>query len=166
MPPNERPVLTEYLFHTPLTTRWSDNDLYGHVNNVTYYSYFDSVANLYLIEVGGLDILHGPVIGLVVESRCEYHAPLAYPTALIAGMRVDRLGNRAATYGIAIFAEGEDRAAAHGHFVHVFVDRATRKPVPIPQPLRDALARLVTSQASASQVRLTDRGTGRPGQGQ
>lgn len=145
MPPTERPVLTEYLFHTPLTTRWSDNDLYGHINNVAYYSYFDSAVNLYLIEAGGLDIAHGAVIGLVVESQCQYHAPLAYPTPIVAGLRVDRLGNRAVTYGIGIFAEGDDPAAAHGHVVHVFVDRASRKPVAIPPPLRDALARLVAS---------------------
>jgi acyl-CoA thioester hydrolase len=143
--PAERPALTDYRFHTPLTTRWSDNDAYGHINNVTYYSYFDSVANLYLIQAGGLDITGGAVIGLVVESRCQYHAPLAYPTALVAGLRVDRLGNRAVTYGIAIFADGEDLAAAHGHVVHVFVDRASRTPVAIPPPLRDALTRLVTS---------------------
>ncbi len=145
MPATERPVLTEYLFHTPLTTRWSDNDVYGHINNVAYYSYFDSAINLYLIETGGLDIAHGAAIGLVVESHCEYHAPLTYPTPIIAGIRVDRLGNRAVTYGIAIFAKAEDRAAAHGHVVHVFVDRATRTPVAIPPPLRDALARLVTA---------------------
>ncbi|MBC7975024.1 MAG: acyl-CoA thioesterase [Myxococcales bacterium] len=143
MPAAERPALTEYLFHTPITTRWSDNDIYGHINNVTYYSYFDSAANRYLIEVGGLDISRGGVIGLVVESGCTYHAPLSYPTPLVAGMRVDRLGNRAVTYGMAIFAEGETLAAAHGHFVHVFVDRVTRKPVAIPPLLRDALARLV-----------------------
>jgi len=143
--PTERPVLTEYLFHTPVTTRWSDNDLYGHINNVAYYSYFDSVMNLYLIELGGLDIAHGAVIGLVVESHCQFHAPLAYPTPLVAGLRVDRLGNRAVTYGIAIFAEGDDNASAHGHVVHVFVDRQTRKPVSIPPPLRDALARLSAS---------------------
>ena len=145
MPPTERPVLTEYLFHTPLTTRWSDNDLYGHINNVAYYSYFDSAVNLYLIEAGGLDIVHGAVIGLVVESQCQYQAPLAYPTPIVAGLRVDRLGNRAVTYGLAIFAEGDDRAAAHGHVVHVFVDRGSRKPVAIPPSLRDALARLVAS---------------------
>jgi acyl-CoA thioester hydrolase len=145
MPATERPVLTEYLFHSPLTTRWSDNDLYGHINNVAYYSYFDSIINLYLIELGGLDIANGAVIGLVVESQCQYQAPLAYPTPLIAGLRVDRLGNRAVTYGLGIFAEGEDAAAAHGHVVHVFVDRGSRKPVSIPPPLRDALARLVAS---------------------
>jgi acyl-CoA thioester hydrolase len=143
--PAERPALTEYLFHTPLTTRWADNDIYGHINNVAYYSYFDSAANLYLIEVGGLDIFHGSVIGLVVESQCQFHAPLSYPTPLIAGIRVDRLGNRAVTYGIAIFAEGEELAAANGHFVHVFVDRATRKPVQIPPQLREALAAIAAS---------------------
>lgn len=136
-----RPTLTDYKHHTPITTRWSDNDLYGHLNNVVYYSYFDSVANQYLIEAG-LDIHHGATIGLVVESHCNFHAPLAYPTPLVAGLRVDRLGTRAVTYGIAIFAEGETLAAAHGHFVHVFVDRATRAPVAIPPALREALARL------------------------
>lgn len=142
---SERPGLGDYRFHTPLTTRWSDNDVYGHVNNVAYYSYFDSAVNLYLIEAGGLDIHGGEAIGLVVESHCTYHAPLAYPQPLIAGVRVDRLGNRAVTYGIAIFAEGEDRAAAHGHFVHVFVDRRSRTPVAIPPRLRDALAVLSSS---------------------
>lgn len=137
----DRPARSSYPFHTPITTRWSDNDIYGHINNVVYYSYFDSAANLYLIQ-HGLDIASSPVIGLVVESRCQYHAPLAYPVALSAGVRVDKLGNRAVTYGIAIFAEGEELAAAHGQFVHVFVDRETRTPTPIPAPLRSALQRL------------------------
>jgi acyl-CoA thioester hydrolase len=141
--PAERPVRSDYRYHAPITTRWSDNDVYGHVNNVVYYSYFDSVANLFLVREGGLDIHAAPVIGLVVESACQYHAPLAYPTPLVAGLRVDRLGQRAVTYGIAIFADNDDRAAAHGHFVHVFVDRAARTPVPIPAPLRTALERLV-----------------------
>jgi acyl-CoA thioester hydrolase len=126
MPPAERPSLTEYRFHTPLTTRWSDNDIYGHINNVTYYSYFDTIANHYLIHEGGLDIVTSPVIGLVVESRCTYRAPLAYPDTLRAGLRVDKLGNRSVTYGIGIFKEGEEQAAAHGYFVHVFVDRQSR----------------------------------------
>ncbi|NOK18888.1 acyl-CoA thioesterase [Corallococcus carmarthensis] len=120
-----------------------DNDAYGHINNVTYYSYFDTVANHYLIHEGGLDIHTGAVIGLVVESKCAYHAPLAYPDRLRAGLRVDRLGNRSVTYGIAIFKEGDEQAAAHGHFVHVFVDRQTRKAVAMPDRLREALARLV-----------------------
>ncbi|RKH54079.1 acyl-CoA thioesterase [Corallococcus sp. AB050B] len=119
-----------------------DNDVYGHINNVTYYSYFDTVANHYLIHEGGLDIHAGEVIGLVVESKCAYHAPLAYPDRLRAGLRVDRLGNRSVTYGIAIFKEGEEQAAAHGHFVHVFVDRKTRKAVAMPDRLREALEKL------------------------
>ena len=110
-----------------------DNDVYGHVNNVAYYSYFDTAANAYLIAEGGLDIAHGPVIGLVVESRCSYHAALAFPQPLVAGVRVDKLGTSSVTYGIAIFAGAEPLAAAHGHFVHVFVDRVTRAPRPIPR---------------------------------
>ena len=122
-----------------ITTRWMDNDIYGHINNVAYYSFFDTAANRFLIERGGLDILASPVIGLVVESRCVYHAPLAYPQELRAGVRVDKLGNRAVTYGIAVFAADDDRAAAHGHFVHVFVDRATRVATAIPPTIRAAL---------------------------
>lgn len=137
--PIERPTLDEYPYVTAITTRWMDNDIYGHVNNVAYYSFFDSAANQFLIERGGLDIAGGSVIGLVVESKCAYHAPLAYPQRLRAGVRVDTLGNRAVTYGIAIFSIDDERAAAHGHFVHVFVDRATRTPTPIPAELRAAL---------------------------
>ena len=147
--PRDRPRLDDYPFHTSITARWSDNDIYGHINNVAYYSYFDSAANLFLIREGGLDITRDDVIGLVVESRCEYHAPLAYPATLLAGVRVDKLGNRAVTYGIAIFGETEPRAAAHGHFVHVFVERATRRPVAIPPRLREALARLVAGEDGA-----------------
>lgn len=131
-----------YRYFLPITTRWMDNDVYGHINNVTYYSYFDTVANHYLIHEGGLDIHTGPVIGLVVESKCAYRAPLAYPDRLRAGLRVDKLGNRSVTYGIAIFKEGESQAAAHGHFVHVFVDRHSRKAVALPERLREALQRL------------------------
>jgi acyl-CoA thioester hydrolase len=131
-----------YRYFLPITTRWMDNDAYGHINNVTYYSYFDTVANHYLIHEGGLDILSSPVIGLVVESKCSYRAPLAYPDRLRAGLRVDKLGNRSVTYGIGIFKEGEEQAAAHGYFVHVFVDRDSRKAVAIPERLREALARL------------------------
>ncbi len=140
-----KPSISEYPFVTSITTRWSDNDIYGHINNVTYYSYFDSAANLYLIN-SGLDIAHGETIGLVVESSCAYHKPLSYPTVLRAGVRVDKLGNRAVTYGIAIF-DDEAAAAAHGTFVHVFVDRQTRKAVPIPEPLRSALAAIQSPSA-------------------
>lgn len=135
-----------YRVFRQIGTRWMDNDVYGHVNNVTYYSYFDTAANSYLIHEGGLDLHAAPVIGLVVESACQYHSPVSYPTALRAGLRVDRLGQRAVTYGIAIFTDGagaDDAAVAHGHFVHVFVDRATRTPVAIPSTIRAALERLV-----------------------
>jgi acyl-CoA thioester hydrolase len=126
-----------------------DNDIYGHINNVAYYSFFDTAANQFLIERGGLAIASATIIGLVVESKCEYHAPLAYPQALRAGVRVDKLGNRAVTYGIAIATADDDVAAAHGHFVHVFVDRATRTPVSIPAPLRAALESIATPGSSA-----------------
>jgi len=137
-----------YRHFMAIPTRWMDNDIYGHVNNVAYYSFFDTAANQFLIERGGLDIARADVIGLVVESQCNYHVPLAYPQRLRAGVRVDRLGNRAVTYGIAIFADADPLAAAHGHFVHVFVDRATRLPVPIPPRIREALARLLAPGAS------------------
>ena len=132
-----------YRYFQPVTTRWSDNDLYGHVNNVTYYSYFDSVANHYLIEQGGLDIHRGAVIGVVASSGCTYLSPVAYPQPLEAGLRVDRLGNSSVTWGIAVFADGADQASAHGSFVHVFVDRESGRPVPIPAPIRDALERIL-----------------------
>jgi acyl-CoA thioester hydrolase len=138
----ERPTISAYPYITTITTRWMDNDIYGHINNVAYYSFFDTAANQFLIERGGLDIAGGSVIGLVVESHCAYHVPLAYPQSLRAGVRVDRLGNRSVTYGIAIFDERDPRAAAHGHFVHVFVDRQSRTAVPIPPQLRSALASL------------------------
>ncbi len=141
----EAETADRYRYFVPITTRWMDNDVYGHINNVTYYSYFDTVANHYLIHEGGLDILTSPVIGLVVESRCSYRAPLAYPDRLRAGLRVDKLGNRSVTYGIGIFKEGEEQASAHGYFVHVFVDRQSRKPVAIPERLRKALARISTT---------------------
>ncbi|MGB1140551.1 MAG: acyl-CoA thioesterase [Halioglobus sp.] len=141
---SKRPGRDEYKVFYPITTRWSDNDIYGHVNNVTYYSYFDSAANRYLIEEGGLDISDGSIVGFVVNSGCEYHAPITYPENIEAGVRVDKLGNSSVQYGIAIFREGEEEAAAHGHFVHVFVERAANKSVPIPGPLRTALERLLT----------------------
>lgn len=136
--------MNDYRYFLPITTRWMDNDVYGHVNNVTYYSYFDTVANHFLIREGGLDIHTSPVIALVVESKCSYRAPVAYPDDLRAGLRVDKLGNRSVTYGVAVFAIGDDEPVAHGHFVHVFVDRESRKAVPIPDRIREALATLVT----------------------
>ena len=112
------------------------------MNNVTYYSYFDTAANRYLIEQGGLDIGDGAIVGYVVSSGCEYHAPITYPEPVEAGLRVDKLGNSSVRYGLAIFRQGSDEAVAHGHFVHVFVNRAENKSVPIPENLRLALAKL------------------------
>jgi len=126
----------------PLTTRWSDNDIYGHVNNVVYYSYFDSVANRYLIEEGGLAIQDAPVVGFVVNSGCQYLSPISYPESIEAGLRVDKLGNSSVQYGIGIFPEGATEPAAFGHFVHVFVDRASNKSVPVPTAIRTALERI------------------------
>ena len=129
-----------YKYFVDITTRWMDNDIYGHVNNVVYYSYFDSVANQYLIEQGGLDIHSAEIIGFVVASSCEYKSPVAYPDKLEAGFRVNRLGNSSVEYGIGIFKQGEQTVSAHGTFTHVFVDRETEKPVAIAGKMREALS--------------------------
>ena len=125
-----------------IQTRWSDNDIYGHVNNVTYYSYFDTVVNCFLIDQGGLDIETDSVIGMAVETMCKFNKPLAYPEVLEVGLRVGKLGNSSVRYEIGIFQEGAAEAAAMGHFVHVFVDRATGKPALIPDAIRSALERI------------------------
>ena len=132
----------DFGWFSPLTTRWADNDIYGHVNNVMYYSYFDSTANRYLIEHGGLDIHDGPIIGLVVDSGCSYFAPVAFPDALEGALRVAHLGRSSVRYELAIFRPDTTDAIAQGHFVHVFVDRHSRQSVAIPDQLREALARL------------------------
>lgn len=145
----QAPARKDYSWFTAITTRWSDNDIYGHVNNVIYYSYFDSVANRYLIDKGGLDIHHGETVGLVVNSGCDYYSPVAYPEPLEGALRVDRLGNSSVQYGIGIFREGDDQACANGTFTHVFVDRGSSKPVPIPPRLREALLAIATVTATA-----------------
>jgi len=124
-------------------TRWMDNDVYGHVNNVVYYSWFDTAVNAYLIEQGVLDIERGTTIGLVVETQCNYFAPLAFPQTVEAGLRVARLGGSSVRYEVGLFAQGALQTAAAGHFVHVYVDRTTRRPVPLPGPLRAALQPLL-----------------------
>ena len=129
-----------------IPTRWHDNDVYGHVNNVEYYAYFDTVINEYLIREGGLDIHRGDVIGLCAESHCEFKAPLAFPETVTAFLRVGHLGNSSVRYEIALYGERAAEPAATGWFVHVFVDRAQRRPVDIPAPLREALERLVTGR--------------------
>ena len=136
------PKRADYPHFLPIATRWMDNDVYGHVNNVVYYAYFDSIINRYLIREGGLDIADGGVIGLCVQSTCDYLAPVAFPAELEGGLRVAHLGNSSVRYEIAIFAKGEELAAAQGAFTHVFVDRATRRPTPIPDRLRAALTAL------------------------
>ena len=138
-PPATRDRFRHYL---AVPTRWMDNDVYGHVNNVVYYSYFDTVINRYLIAAGGHDIARAAAIGLCVESHCRYVSPLSFPMELDAGLRVEHLGRSSVRYGIGLFARSEATAAADGWFVHVFVDRETRKPTPIPERLRAALAAL------------------------
>ncbi|SAL31122.1 thioesterase family protein [Caballeronia sordidicola] len=133
-----------YPHFLPINTRWSDNDLYGHVNNVVYYSYFDTVVNEYLIRKGALDPESGKTIGLVVETHCSYFASLAFPERIDAGLRVARLGTTSVRYEVGIFSAGSDQPAAQGHFVHVYVDRDTRRPVPLPDALVAALEPLVT----------------------
>ena len=136
-----RPSRDEFGYLCPVDSRWADNDVYGHINNVVYYSYFDSTINRYLIERGGLDIHDGEVIAYVVSSGCDYFEAAAYPEALTVGMRVDKMGNSSVRYGLALFGEQGD-AKALGFVVHVFVDRVSGRPVPIPEPLRAALAAL------------------------
>lgn len=131
-----------YRAFRPITTRWMDNDVYGHVNNVVYYSWFDTAVNATLIEQGVLDIHGGQTIGLVIETQCNYFAPLAFPQTIEAGIRVARLGTSSVRYEVGLFAQGEPLTAAKGHFVHVYVDRESRRPVPLPVPLKQFLETL------------------------
>ena len=132
-----------YRHFTRLTTRWMDNDVYGHLNNVVYYSLFDTAVNGYLIDTGALDIHHGEVIGLVVETHCNYFSPIEFPKRIDAGLRVARIGSSSVRYEIGLFAEGEPLSAAHGHFIHVYVDRATRRPAALPASLNQVLQGLL-----------------------
>ncbi|BCF87925.1 thioesterase family protein [Paraburkholderia sp. PGU16] len=134
---------TAYPHFLSIATRWMDNDVYGHVNNVVYYSYFDTVVNEYLIRSGVLDIEHGTTIGLVVETQCNYFSPIVFPDRIDAGLRVVRLGTSSVRYEVGLFREGDAAPAAQGHFVHVYVDRETRRPVALPDTLRAALEPLL-----------------------
>ena len=125
-----------YKAFRPITTRWMDNDVYGHVNNVVYYSWFDTAVNATLIEKGVLDIHGGQTIGLVIETQCNYFAPLAFPQTIEAGIRVAKLGTSSVRYEVGLFAADGELCAAAGHFIHVYVDRATRRPVPLPEKLK------------------------------
>ena len=126
-----------------ITTRWMDNDQYGHVNNVIYYSWFDTAVNAHLIEHGALDTAAGTTIGFVVETQCHYFAPLAFPQNVQAGIRVAHIGSSSVRYEVGLFAEGAPTTAACGHFVHVYVDRVTQRPVPLPEALKAALEPLL-----------------------
>ena len=133
---------SDYRHFLPIATRWMDNDVYGHVNNVVYYSYFDTVVNEYLISNGVLDIVNSPVIGLVVETGCSYFALIAFPEKIDAGLRVTKLGNSSVRYEVALFRDGSELAAAQGHFVHVYVDRVTLKPQALGDKLKAALQQI------------------------
>jgi acyl-CoA thioester hydrolase len=138
-PPSEAEPLQAYRVFRDIGTRWLDNDIYGHVNNVVYYSWFDTAVNGYLIEQGALDIRGGETIGLVVQTHCDYFAPIAFPQTVRAGLRVARLGRSSVRYEIGLFAQDQALTAAKGHFVHVYVDRNSRRPVPLPERLRAVL---------------------------
>ncbi len=137
------PSRADYPHFALIPTRWTDNDIYGHMNNVVYYALFDTAINQYLIAQGGLDIAAGPVIGVAAETHCRFLRSLSFPEVAEVGLRVGRLGTSSVRYELAVFKQGEAEAAAVGLFVHVFVDRAARRPTPIPPGLREALARLL-----------------------
>jgi acyl-CoA thioester hydrolase len=141
-PPPDKPQpspRSAYRAFRSIGTRWMDNDVYGHVNNVVYYSWFDTVVNGHLIDKGVLDIERGAVIGLVVETHCNYFSPIAFPQTVEAGLRVAHVGRSSVRYEVGLFAQAEPLSAAKGHFVHVYVDRATRKPTLLPDPLKAVL---------------------------
>jgi acyl-CoA thioester hydrolase len=142
MPKKESPSTDDYVHFSTINSRWKDNDVYGHVNNVEYYSFFDTVINAWLIEEGGLDIHEGETIGVCAESGCRFLDSVAFPEAIRAGMRVGRLGNSSVRYEIGLFGE-DDNPLAEGHFVHVFVDREDRRPRAIPETVRSSLERLL-----------------------
>jgi len=147
--PRANPTRSDYVFFLRIPTRWMDNDVYGHVNNVVYYAYFDTVINTWLVAEGGLDIHGGSVIGLCVESQCRYLAPASFPEELEAGLRVGKLGRSSVPYEIAIFRSGDEEPSAFGYFVHVFVDRATRTATPVPDAIRQSLDRLLLRGSSS-----------------
>jgi acyl-CoA thioester hydrolase len=139
--PQPEPRSAYRAFRT-ISTRWMDNDAYGHVNNVVYYSWFDTVVNAHLIEQGVLDIHQGETIGLVIETQCNYFASVAFPQTVEAGLRVARIGQSSVRYEVGLFVQGEPLTAAKGHFIHVYVDRANRRPTALPAPLKAVLESL------------------------
>lgn len=140
----DQPLLrSDYKIFYPITTRWKDNDVYGHINNVTYYSYFDTVVNKFLIENAGLDFRDAPIVGYAVHTSCNYLASIAYPEVIEAGLRVSKLGNKSVSYQIGIFKKEEQKVSAHGEFIQVYVNRAEHKSVPIPPNFRLALEKIL-----------------------
>ena len=125
-----------------IPTRWEDNDTYGHVNNVVYYSWFDTAVNALLIQRGQLDIHHGRTIGLVIETQCNYFAPVTFPQVIDAGIRVAKIGSSSVRYEVGLFIQGQDPCAAKGHFIHVYVNRETRRPAPLSDSFKQFLETL------------------------
>ncbi len=144
------PTRADYRVFRGMATRWMDNDVYGHVNNVVFYSYFDTAVNAYLIEATGVDIRTLPQIGVVVETGCRYFSSISFPDALEVGIAVERLGSSSVVYRIGIFVVGSAAPAAAGRFVHVYVDAATRRPVPVPPLIRQAVQPLLAAAAADS----------------
>ena len=142
------PVRAGFRIFRDLQTRWADNDIYGHMNNVVHYSLFDTAVNGWLIEAGVLDIHNGEQVGLVVETGCRYFAEMAFPDVVTAGIRVAKLGTSSVTYEIGLFRNGDDRAAAEGRFVHVYVDKESRKPIPLNAALRTLLETALTGEGA------------------
>ena len=134
---------SDYSYFKNITTRWADNDIYGHINNVVYYSYFDTVANQYLIEFADFNPVSAPVIGVIVHSNCNYIKAIAYPDKIEAGLTVKKLGRSSVTYGIGVFRQGESAACAYGVFVNVFVNRKNNLPMSIPTKIRESLQKIL-----------------------
>jgi len=140
------PTRANFPVFRAITTRWMDNDAYGHVNNVVYYAWFDTAVNAHLIEQGALDPTGGDVVGVVVETMCRYHAPVSFPEPVELGLRVERIGETSVRYALGVFRAGEERAAADGHFVHVYVERDAMRPVPVPDAVRRAVLPLTADR--------------------
>ena len=142
---SSRSMRADYRFFHSIATRWKDNDVYGHVNNVEFYSYFDTAVNLYLVSRQALDIAASTVVGVLVENGCRFHAPIAFPDLVTVGIRVARLGHSSVRYEIGVFRNDEPDAAAEGHFVHVFVERTTMRPVAMPEHARAILSEIAVA---------------------
>ena len=145
MPKTKPSTRDQFLHFQAIPTRWMDNDVYQHVNNVVYYSFFDTAVNQFLIEQNALDIEHSTIIGLVVETQCQYFAPITFPQVVTSGLRVDKVGKSSIHYGVGLFCEDDNDASAQGSFIHVYVDRLSRRPVPIPKPMLEALIKISPS---------------------